>query len=154
MSESLKPSAKDDRAYPPRPILGVGALILRGDEILLVKRGKEPLKGLWSLPGGAVETGESLVEALRREVHEETGLEIEAGPVVEIFERILSDEDGRTRHHYVLIDYLCRATGGDLKAGDDASQVRWIARQQLGAYPLTAGTLPVIEKAFRESLVG
>ncbi len=144
----------DDRRYPARPILGVGALILRGDEIVLVERGKEPLIGLWSLPGGAVETGETLIEALRREVREETGLEIEAGPVVEIFERILTDEEGRVRHHYVLIDYLCRTLGGELQAGDDASQARWIARAHLSAYELTAGTLPVIEKAFRESVVG
>jgi ADP-ribose pyrophosphatase YjhB (NUDIX family) len=147
------PLSPDDRLYPARPILGVGALILRGSEILLIERGREPLKGLWSLPGGAVETGETLADAVRREVLEETGLEVETGAVVEIFERILSDDDGRARHHYVLIDYLCRAVGGDLRAGDDASQVQWIKREHLTSYSLTAGTLPVIEKAFREYLV-
>jgi ADP-ribose pyrophosphatase YjhB (NUDIX family) len=143
----------DDRSYPARPLLGVGALIIEGGAILLVKRGKDPLKGLWSLPGGLVETGERLIEAIRREVLEETGLAIEPGEIVEIFERLIADESGRTKHHYVLVDYRCRIAGGVLRAGDDASLVRWVKRDRLGHYPLTAGTLPVIEKAFGESLV-
>jgi 8-oxo-dGTP diphosphatase len=144
----------DDRSYPARPVLGVGALILDGDRILLVERGREPLKGYWSLPGGVVETGERLEAAVRREVREETGLEVEPAEVVEIFERIMLDEEGRTRHHYVLIDYLCRVVEGDLRAGDDANQAKWVERAQLPALKLTSGTLPVIEKAFRGSMVG
>lgn len=142
-----------DRSYPPRPVVGVGALILDGDSILLVRRGKEPLRGCWSLPGGAVETGERLADALRREVREETGLEVEVLRLFEVLERILPDDAGAPRHHYVLLDYLCRVTGGALCAGDDAMDVRWIRRADLGQYEITPGTQAVIEKAFREPLV-
>lgn len=147
-------STPDDRTYPPRPILGVGALILNGESILLIERGKEPLKGYWSIPGGAVETGEKLEDALIREVKEETGLTVTVEKLVEIFERIIPDKlSDRTKHHYVLIDSICRVTGGDLCCGDDASNARWVERQELKNYQLTPGTLSVIEKAFRESLV-
>lgn len=138
----------DSRSYPARPILGVGALIFDGDRILLVERGNEPLKGQWSLPGGAVETGEPLADAIRREVREETGFEIDPVEVAEIFERITPDSGGRTKYHYVLIDYLCRITGGELKAGDDASAVRWFSKGELQLLHITKGTLPVIERAF------
>src|SRR5260370_160495 len=104
----LKELCSISRRYPERPVLGVGALIiLEDDRILLVERGNEPLKGYWSLPGGAVETGESLRDGVKREILEETGLTIEPMQVVEIFERIMADADGRTEYHYVLIDYLC-----------------------------------------------
>jgi len=147
-------STSDDRTFPARPILGVGALILDGESILLIERGKEPFKGYWSIPGGAVETGERLEEALIREVQEETGLIVQVERLVEIFERIIPDTiSDRTKHHYVLIDSICRVTGGALKSGDDASNVRWIHRRELNQYQLTPGTLSVIEKAFRESLV-
>jgi len=137
------------RRYPQRPILGVGAIIIDTDRVLLVERGREPLKGYWSLPGGALETGEKLSEGIRREVLEETGLEIELLSVVEIFERIMWDAAGVAEYHYVLIDYLCRVTGGILKAGDDVSQARWVERACLPQYRITEGTLPVIEKAFQ-----
>jgi 8-oxo-dGTP diphosphatase len=137
-----------DRRYPQRPILGVGAIIIEDGRVLLAERGREPLKGYWSLPGGAVETGETLEQAVRRETHEETGLEIEPVSVVEIFERIMLDEAGKAEYHYVLIDYLCRVTGGTLAPGDDVSDCRWTPRAELGSYLITTGTLPVIEKAF------
>ena len=137
-----------DRRYPQRPILGVGAIIIEDGRVLLAERGREPLKGYWSLPGGAVETGETLAQAVRRETLEETGLEIEPVSVIEIFERIMLDEAGNAEYHYVLIDYLCRVTGGSLAPGDDVSNCRWAPRAELGSYVITAGTLPVIEKAF------
>lgn len=144
----------DVRRYPQRPILGVGAIVLDGDSVLLVERGKEPLKGYWSLPGGAVETGETVADALVREVREETGLDVTLGPLVEIFERIMTDAEGRTEYHYVLLDYLCRVRGGEACAGSDVSAVRWVKRADLGGVRLTSGTLPVVEKAFHGSMAG
>jgi ADP-ribose pyrophosphatase YjhB (NUDIX family) len=138
----------DDRRYPKRPLVGVGAIILRRDRILMAQRGKEPLKGWWSLPGGALEIGESLKDAVCREVSEETGLEIRPLGVFEIFERILRDAAGAPEYHYVLIDYLCRITGGTLRAGDDVCRVEWVRRRDLPALQITEGTLGVIEKAF------
>jgi 8-oxo-dGTP diphosphatase len=126
----------------------VGALIIEGNRILLVERGKEPLKGYWSLPGGILEVGETLDQAIRREVLEETGLVIQPLEVVELFERIMPDSEGRTEYHYLLVDYLCRVTSGKLSAADDASRAEWFEREDLPNLKLTAGTLPVIQKAF------
>ncbi len=140
---------EDDRRYPRFPLVGVGAILLDRDRILMAQRGKEPLKGWWSLPGGALETGESLRDAVCREVREETGLEIEPLGVCEIFERILRDGAGVPEYHYVLIDYVCRVTGGELRPGDDVCRVDWVRRRDLAALQITEGTLGVIEKAFR-----
>lgn len=106
------------------------------------------MKGYWSLPGGVLETGETLKEGIRREVVEETGLVVEPVAVAEIFERIMPDAEGRTEYHYVLIDYLCEVTGGSLCSGDDCSAVRWFAMSELPGLVLTAGTLGVIEKVY------
>jgi mutator protein MutT len=137
-----------DRRYPPRPVVGVGAVIVTGDgEVVLVRRAREPLAGAWSLPGGAVETGETLAAALVREVREETALEIEVGPLVEVLDRIFADETGRIRHHYVLIDYLCRVRGGELRAGSDASAAVRVKPADLDGYALAPETRAVIERA-------
>ncbi len=141
---------KAGRRYPRHPLLGVGALIFDGDRILMAERGGEPLKGWWSLPGGLVETGESLEAAIRREVREETGLEVRPLGVVEIFERIMRDAQGAAEYHYVLIDYICRVLGGVPRAGDDVSRVEWVARRDLAQLRITEGTLAVIEKGFGE----
>ena len=140
----------DDRRYPARPLVGVGALILQRDRILMAQRGKEPGKGSWSLPGGALKVGETLKDAIRREVLEETGLAVDPRHVFEVFERIVRDRDGAAEYHYVLIDYLCRVTGGTLEAGDDVSAVEWVRMRDLAGLEITEGTLDVIEKAFRE----
>jgi ADP-ribose pyrophosphatase YjhB (NUDIX family) len=116
--------------------------------VLLVERGREPLRGQWSLPGGVVEAGETLREAARREVLEETGLVVEPIKVAEVFERIMRDDQGRPEYHYVLIDYLCRVVSGDLRPGDDVSLARWVPRAELRGYDITEGTLDVIERAF------
>jgi ADP-ribose pyrophosphatase YjhB (NUDIX family) len=140
----------DDRRYPKRPLLGVGALIFGNDTILLVERGKEPLKGYWSLPGGLLELGEKLEAAVQREVLEETGLEVEPLGLFELFERIMPDPEGNTEYHYVLADYICRVTGGKLQAASDVSDVRWVPRRQLCDFRVTEGTLAVIERAFAD----
>jgi len=127
----------------------VGAIILDRDRVLLVERGKPPLQGYWSLPGGVLETGETLEEGVRREIREETGLEIHPRAVVEIFERIMRDAAGRAEYHYVLVDYLCRVTGGTLCAASDCASAVWVSRRHLANYQITEGTVPVIEKAFR-----
>jgi len=141
---------KDQRRYPKHPLLGVGALIFEGGRILMAQRGKQPLMGLWSIPGGLVETGETLDAAIRREVREETGLEVRPLGVLEIFERIMRDGDGAAEYHYVLIDSICRVSGGALCAGDDACRVEWVSRRDLKNLEITEGTLAVIEKGFRQ----
>jgi 8-oxo-dGTP diphosphatase len=131
---------------------GVGALIFRGrgrrGSILLVERGGHPLKGYWSLPGGLVETGESLDEAVRREILEETGLRVKPLEMFEVFERIMRDARGRVEYHYLLFDYVCKVTGGKLRAGDDVARVKWVPRDRLGDYQMTEGTREVIERAY------
>jgi ADP-ribose pyrophosphatase YjhB (NUDIX family) len=139
---------EDGRRYPTRPFLGVGALIFDDEELLIVERASEPFKGYWSLPGGILECGEKLDQGVRREILEETGLEVEPLSVFEIFERIIPDAAGRPEYHYVVIDYLCRAVGGRLMAGSDVSRVAWVSEQNLGDYRLTDGTLSVVERAF------
>jgi 8-oxo-dGTP diphosphatase len=136
------------RVYPERPIVSVGAVILDDERVLLVKRGQAPLKGQWSLPGGVVEAGETLHDALLREVREETGLAVDVGPVVEVLDRITRDADGRVEYHYVIIDYLCRVAGGTLACATDADDARWIARADVGGYEVTTKVREVIERAF------
>jgi mutator protein MutT len=131
-------------------VIGVGALIFQRGRILMAQRGKEPLKGWWSLPGGAVEAGETLEAAVRREVLEETGLVVEPLRVHEIFERIMRDAEGKPEYHFVLIDYVCRVTGGTPVAGDDVARVEWMRQEELSALQITEGTLGVIERAFRK----
>ena len=136
------------REYPDAPIAGVGAVIVRGGEppaVLLIRRGQEPLKGQWSLPGGAVELGETLEEAVRREVLEETGLAVEPAGVVQAFDRISRDGEGRVRYHYVLVDFLCRVTGGSPVCASDALEARWAGLDELDG--LTPLTVEVIRKA-------
>jgi ADP-ribose pyrophosphatase YjhB (NUDIX family) len=135
------------RQFPEQPVVAVGAVILDGDRVLLVKRRREPLKGAWSLPGGVVELGETLEAALVREVREETGLDVEVGPVIEVFDRITRDEDGRVRYHYVLVDYLCWPVAGHLKAGSDVDDAVLVHPSDFGTFKLTAKATAVIGRA-------
>jgi ADP-ribose pyrophosphatase YjhB (NUDIX family) len=135
------------REYPDRPIVGVGAVVLDGDRVLLVRRANEPLKGEWSIPGGAVEIGETLEAAAAREVLEETGLQVAVGPIVEVLDRIRRDPDGRPRFHYVLVDFVCRPGGGTLACASDAAAVAWVEIDRLAEYGVADVTLRVIRKA-------
>ena len=117
------------RKYPPRPVVGVGAVILHDDRVVLIQRKYEPLAGQWSLPGGTLELGESLEAGVAREIGEETGLDVEVGPVVEVFDRILLDAGGRVQYHFVLVDYLCRPIGGQLQAGSDVDDAVWASHR-------------------------
>lgn len=136
------------RAYPSLPIVGVGAIIMRHGEVLLVRRANPPLQGEWSLPGGALEVGETLHHGLAREVLEETGLEVEVGPLIEVLDSIFPDGHGRTQYHYVLIDYLCHLRAGTALAASDATELRWAKPSELTELGLRPVTIEVIRKAF------
>lgn len=130
-------------------MLGVGGVVVQDGRALLVRRATEPLKGEWSIPGGLVELGEKLVDAVQREVLEETGLTIEVGEVLDLFDSIWRDADGRCQYHYVLVDYLCRVTGGELRAASDVSEARWISPDEIETFGLRPATKSVLRKAFQ-----
>ena len=145
------------REFPEAPIVGVGAVIIEQNRVLLVQRGREPLKGKWSLPGGMLELGESLAEGVVREVQEETGLVVEVIELVELLDRVHreSSPDGeRVRYHYVIADYLCRVVGGTLHASSDADAVRWIERAEWNSHSALAldpVTIRVIEAGWQRA---
>jgi 8-oxo-dGTP diphosphatase len=141
------------REFPAAPLVGVGAIVVDKGRVLLVCRGREPMKGHWTLPGGVLELGESLVDGVKREVAEETGLEVEPIELIELLDRI-HREGEKVRYHYVIADYLCRVTGGELRAASDADAVRWVERAQWNSHsalkldPITAR---VIEKGWQRA---
>jgi len=145
------------REYPSAPIAGVAAVVISRNDagescVLLVRRGREPLRGQWSLPGGVLELGETLQQGVVREVLEETGLEVSVLAHVESFDRIARDSDGRVRYHYVLSDWLCNVTGGTLQCGDDADEAAWLTQAEIeenSRCPLDAFTREVIAKAWK-----
>jgi mutator protein MutT len=139
------------REFPDAPIVGVGAILIEENRVLLVRRGQDPLKGEWSLPGGVVELGESLEDALRREMLEETGLEVEPAGIIEVVSSIVRDDFGGVRYHYVIVDFLCRRLSGEARSGSDASELRWVAHEELNShsvYRVAPITAAVIEKGF------
>jgi len=134
------------RDYPDRPIVGVGAVIVENGRALVVRRATEPLKGEWSIPGGVVELGETLRQAAVREAKEETGLEVEAGEVLEVIDRIMPDPQQKIQYHYVLVDFLCRRISGEARSGADASELRWITPEELEGFPIAGSAAAVIRK--------
>lgn len=133
---------------PKAPCVGVGAVLVHEGRVLLVKRGKQPLRGRWVVPGGTVELGESLEQALVREIEEETGLVVRPLEVVTVFDRIQREEDV-VRYHYVIVDYLCEYVSGELRAGSDAEAAAFAAPSELPAYELPPKALEVVLDGFR-----
>jgi len=142
-------SDRSDRLYPARPLVGVGAVVWNGAHVLLDRRGQPPAQGSWSLPGGLIEVGETAEDAIRREISEECSLEVAVGPVLGLFEPIQRDPDGRIRYHFVVIDFLAHYRGGEIRAGDDAAELRWATPEDLDAYALMPATRAMIERALR-----
>jgi 8-oxo-dGTP diphosphatase len=138
------------REFPETPLVGVGAVIIRDDRVLLVKRAHPPIQGQWSIVGGVLEVGELVRDAAVREAQEETGLLVEPGELLGVYDRILRDPEQRVQYHYVLIDYLCRPVGGELRAASDAAEVRWFTREELPPLHLAEDTLEVIHKGFQK----
>ena len=138
------------REYPDRPLIGIGSIIIEDNRVVLVKRAHPPIQGQWSIPGGVLEVGELIRDAAVREAREETGLIVEPGELLGVFDRILHDADKRVQYHYVLIDFLCRRLGGELLAASDAADVRWFEPEELPALNLAEDTLEVIQKGFEK----
>ena len=142
-----------EREFPVAPLVGVGGVVVHENRVLLVQRGHEPMKGKWTIPGGLIDVGETLREAVIREVKEETGLDVEPIELIELLDRI-HREDGRVRYHYVIADYLCRVTGGTLAASSDAAAARWVERGEWNSHSalrLDPITTRVIETAWQRA---
>lgn len=137
------------REYPDQPLVGVGAVVLNGDRVLLVRRGGQPSSGKWSLPGGLVEVGETTVEAICRELAEECHLRIRIAGVAGVIDRIVRDEAGRVRYHYVLVDYLASADSEAVTADSDAAEARWVEVDEVERLDVTEGLVDMIRRALR-----
>ena len=136
------------REYPERPLVGVGGVVIRDERTLLVRRGSAPLEGEWSIPGGMLELGETILEGVRRELLEETAIEVRVLDLIEVFERVTRDEAGKLKYHFVILDYLCEAVRGEAQAGSDVTDVAWARESELSKYSLTPTATRVIQKAF------
>lgn len=136
------------REYPERPLVGVGGVVIRDERTLLIRRGSAPLEGEWSIPGGMLELGETILEGVRRELLEETAIEVRVLDLIEVFERVTRDEAGKLKYHFVILDYLCEAVRGEAQAGSDVTAVAWARESELSKYSLTPTATRVIQKAF------
>ncbi len=134
--------------YPDQPIVSVGAIVMQDGRALIVKRREEPGRGMWSVPGGKVELGETLRDAVAREAHEETGMIVQPGEMLAVSDAVYRDNHGRIQFHYVFVDFLCRAIRGELRAATDAADVRWLSEVELDTTPITPTAQRVLRKAF------
>jgi 8-oxo-dGTP diphosphatase len=141
----------DRREYPERPVVGVGGVVIQEGRALLIKRGHAPLQGEWSIPGGTLELGETLLEGVGRELAEETGIEVRVVDQIEAFERVFRDDAGKVRYHFVILDYLCEAISGSACAASDVMDVAWASEAELEHYALTPTATRVIRRAFEMS---
>lgn len=152
--ESIEPCFKIltmQREFPEVPLIGVGAIIVEGERVVLVKRAHPPLQAQWSIPGGVLEIGELVREAAVREAREETGLTVEPLQLLGVYDRVLRDSKQRVQYHYVLIDFLCQRVAGDLAAASDAAEVRWFTQEELPELNLAEDTVDVIQKGFAKA---
>ncbi len=136
------------RGYPDVPRVAVGAIVFCDNRVLLVRRGRPPADGQWAIPGGAVELGESLAQAAEREIHEETGIRIAAQEPIYVFDMIERDPDGRVRFHYVIVDLAARYLGGELHAGDDAAEARWVAAGEMKGLEISPPTRQLLARQY------
>src|SRR5208282_362576 len=136
------------REYPERPLVGVGGVVIQDGRALLIRRGGPPLQGEWSIPGGTLELGESIADGIRRELLEETGVEVRVGELIEVFDRIFPDVSGRIQYHFVIVDYLCEVVRGEARAGSDVTDIAWAREEELPRYSLSAAANRVIRRAF------
>ena len=139
--------SREKREYPDRPYVGVGVIVFRDHEVLLIQRNKEPNKGQWSIPGGRQMLGETAAEAARRELLEETGVKVDRLLLVDVVDAIIPDAEGKIKYHYTLVDYMGQWQSGESRPGDDAKEVRWIHLNQLSSYSLLEKTINIIQKA-------
>jgi ADP-ribose pyrophosphatase YjhB (NUDIX family) len=139
---------QDSREYPPRPVVGVGGVVIADGRALLIRRGHAPLEGQWSIPGGTLEVGETIVEGIERELAEETGIQVRVLDLIEVFERIFRDKDGKVQYHFVIVDYICEMTGGAARAGGDVVDVAWAGEEELAKFKLTEAATRVLKKSF------
>ena len=138
---------KEKREYPDRPYVGVGMIVFRDQEVLLVKRNKEPNKGQWSIPGGKQMIGETVAEAAQRELLEETGVKVDSLLLVDVVDSIIPDAEKKIKYHYTLVDYMGQWQSGKSRPGDDAKEVRWVRLNELSSYSLLEKTITIIQKA-------
>jgi 8-oxo-dGTP diphosphatase len=141
---------RSKREYPERPLVGVGGVVIANERALLIRRGSEPLKGEWSIPGGMLELGEKIADGIARELKEETGLTVLVLEFIEVFERIFPDskEGGPPRYHFVIVDYLCEKLEGEARPGSDVTDVAWVREEELGRYGVSPSATRVLKKAF------
>ena len=136
------------REYPKAPLIGVGAVAVQNGKILLVKRAFDPGAGKWSVPGGLVELGEKLSDACAREAEEETGLKVQVLELINVFDLVDRDESGRVKYHYVLVEFLVKPTGGELKPNQEVTELKWITREEMKSLDMTRTARRAIDELF------